>query len=117
MGSNHHSIGGVYFSIRFLLHRGYFLPFYFFTLFIYRNPERILEEDDELSFVAPIDGKIMDISKVSLRDGSEMLSVIIKKTIWDVGIIRAPMAMSIVGKSKKIWFVSAFFFASFFLFR
>lgn len=58
------------------------------TLFIYRNPERILEEEDELCFVAPIDGKIMDIAKVNLRDGTEMISVVIKKTILNVGVMR-----------------------------
>jgi len=78
-----------------------FFAILLFTIFIYRNPERILEEEDELSFVAPIDGKIMDISKVNLRDGTEMISVMIKKAIWDVGIIRAPMAMSIVEIKKR----------------
>ncbi len=78
-----------------------FFAILLFTIFIYRNPERILEEDDELSFVAPIDGKIIDISKVNLRDGTPMLSVVIKKAIWDVGIMRAPMAMSIIEIKKR----------------
>ena len=78
-----------------------FFAILLFTIFIYRNPERILDEEDELSFVAPIDGKIIDISKVNLRDGSEMLSVVIKKSIWNVGIMRAPMAMSIVEVKKR----------------
>ena len=78
-----------------------FFAILLFTIFIYRNPERILEEDDELSFVAPIDGKIINIAKVNLRDGTPMLSVVIKKAIWDVGIMRAPMAMSIVEIKKR----------------
>ncbi len=78
-----------------------FFAILLFTIFIYRNPERILEEDDEPSFVAPIDGKIIDISKVNLRDGTPMLSVVIKKAIWDVGIMRAPMAMSIIEIKKR----------------
>ena len=78
-----------------------FFAILLFTIFIYRNPERLLEEEDELSFVAPIDGKVTDISKVNLGDGIEMLSVVIKKSIWDVGIIRAPMAMSMVEIKKR----------------
>lgn len=79
----------------------FFFGILLFTLWIYRNPERILEEDDALCFVAPIDGKIIDIVKVSLRDGSEMLSVVIKKTFFSVGVMRAPMAMSIVENKKR----------------
>lgn len=79
----------------------FFFAILLLTLFIYRNPERILEEEDELCFVAPIDGKIMDIAKVNLRDGTEMISVVIKKTIFNVGVMRAPMAMSIVETKKR----------------
>ncbi|MBV5278107.1 MAG: phosphatidylserine decarboxylase [Campylobacteraceae bacterium] len=83
-----------------------FLPWLFFlifvfTLFIYRNPERIQEEEDELCFVAPIDGKVIEIGKVKLGDGSEVLKLVIKKTIFDVGVIRAPMALSIVDIKKR----------------
>ena len=72
-----------------------FFALFIFTLFLYRNPERIQEEDDELCFVAPVDGKVTYIAKVQLHDGSEVLKVVIKKTLLDVGIIRAPMALTI----------------------
>lgn len=78
-----------------------FFSIFIFTLFLYRNPERIQEEEDELCFIAPIDGKVMEIGKVQLRDGSEVLKLVIKKTILDVGVIRAPMALSIVDIQKR----------------
>ena len=79
----------------------FFFAVFLFVLFIYRNPERIVEEDDELSIVAPIDGKIIQIAKVQLDDGTESLSVVIKKKILDVGVMRAPMAMSIIDEEKR----------------
>lgn len=83
------------------------MPWFFFvvflgTLFIYRNPERIQEEaEDEFCIVTPIDSKVAEINKVQLSDGSEVLSVVLKKKILDVGIIRAPMALSLIDIEKR----------------
>ncbi len=75
-----------------------FVPYVFFFLFVlilwsYRNPERIAEEDDAHCIVAPMDGKIRAISKVNLEDGSEALLLVIRKSFFDVGVIRSPIAM------------------------
>lgn len=77
-----------------------FFSFFFFllllgTLFSYRNPERIAEEEDERSLLSPMDGKITNISKINLHDGSEALRIVIRKSLLDVGVLRAPIAMTI----------------------
>ena len=74
----------------------FFFAIFLGTLFSYRNPERIAEEDDERCLVSPMDGKITDISKISLSDGSETLLIVIRKSLLDVGVLRAPLAMEIV---------------------
>lgn len=83
-----------------------FFSFFFFVLFLgtlisYRNPERIAEEDDERSLLSPMDGKITDISKISLSDGSEALRIVIRKSLLDVGVLRAPIAMTIVDVKNR----------------
>lgn len=71
------------------------------TLYCYRNPERIAEEDDERCLIAPMDGKIADISKVTLFDGKEVLRIVIEKSLLDVGILRAPLAFDGVEMKKR----------------
>ncbi|WP_232294056.1 phosphatidylserine decarboxylase [Sulfurospirillum arsenophilum] len=71
------------------------------TLYSYRNPERIQEEDDEHCIVAPMDGIITDVSKIGLRDGSEALRVVIRKSFFDVGVLRSPLSMEIVDVKKR----------------
>lgn len=83
-----------------------FLSWVFFlifagTLYSYRNPERIAEEDDERCLIAPLDGKVTDISKISLSDGSEALRIVIRKSFWDVGVLRAPLGMEILEVKKR----------------
>jgi len=83
-----------------------FLPWIFFlifmgTLYSYRNPERIAEEDDGRCLVSPMDGVITDISKISLHDGSEVLRIVIRKSFWDVGVLRAPLGMEAIDIKKR----------------
>lgn len=78
-----------------------FFSWFFFlvlagTVYLYRNPERIAEESDALTLLSPVDGKVSKISKIDLKDGSEVLCVVIRKAIGDVGILRAPIGMEIV---------------------
>jgi phosphatidylserine decarboxylase len=81
------------------------LPWLFFlvflgTIFVYRNPERIAEESDGLCLLAPMDGKITKIAKVDLKDKSEVLCVVIRKSFFNVGILRTPINME-VGEVKN----------------
>lgn len=83
-----------------------FVPWFFFglfclTLLMYRNPERLVEEEDEFSFLSPCDGTICDIRKVTLNDGSQKLCVVIEKPVYGIGILRSPMDLSIVGAEKR----------------
>lgn len=71
------------------------------TLYSYRNPERIQEEDDGHCIVAPMDGIITDVSKIGLRDGSEALRVVIRKSFFDVGVLRSPLSMEVVDVKKR----------------
>lgn len=71
------------------------------VLFFYRNPERVSEEEDAYALIAPSDGKVTVISKVTTRDGQEWLRVVIQKRLSDVGLIRSPIAMYIVDVKKR----------------
>lgn len=83
-----------------------FLPWLFFflflaTLLLYRNPERLVIEEDKNALISPVDGRISDIAKIHANDGREWLRVTIQKSLSDVGIIRAPNAMHIIEKKRR----------------
>ncbi len=86
-----------------------FFSWLFFAIFLgmlygYRNPERIAEEDDARCIIAPLDGKITNISKISLSDGSDVLRIVIRKSFWDVGILRAPIGMEVTDVKNRFGF-------------
>ncbi len=63
------------------------------TAYIFRNPERIPYEIDELSVYAPIDGKITHVGKVK-EDRyyhKDMLLITIKSSLFDAGVFRNPL--------------------------
>ncbi len=65
--------------------------------YIFRNPERIPDEFDEMSILAPIDGKVSYIGK-TVEDKylkKEMLKVSIDNSICDVSLQRNPFDMNI----------------------
>ncbi|MDR1285555.1 MAG: phosphatidylserine decarboxylase [Campylobacteraceae bacterium] len=65
---------------------------------VYRNPERIAEEDDPLAILAPIDGKIIAIERVesNLLDDTKCLYIKIRSLPFDVSMIRSPASANIV---------------------
>lgn len=71
-----------------------FLFLFLLSAFVFRNFERIPAEDDKMSVLAPIDGKITNISKVVLKDKTEFLKVEIRKSIFDASILRSPASVS-----------------------
>ena len=81
------------------------VPFFSFLLFcatvftaaIFRNPERIPYELDELSIFAPIDGKVTYIGKVNEKKyfKKEMLLISIKSSLCDVTMLRNPLDLDI----------------------
>lgn len=72
-----------------------------FTIWFYRNPERLDLEEDALALISPVDGKVIAISKVSANDGKEWLRVVIQKRVFDVGILRAPIAIDTIELKKR----------------
>ncbi len=68
-----------------------------FFAYIFRNPERVPDEFDEMSILAPIDGKVSYIGKVFEKEHlkKEMLKVSIDSSICDVSLQRNPFDMSI----------------------
>ncbi len=70
------------------------------TAFVFRNPERIPYEFDELSFLSPIDGKVDYIGKVfeGIYFKKEMLLISVKSSLFDVSVQRNPLDLNI----KKI---------------
>ena len=66
------------------------------TLYMFRNPERIPDEDDALAILAPSDGKIASIGK----DENGYLKVSIEKSIFDVSLLRSPCGLSIEKTTK-----------------
>lgn len=83
-----------------------FMSWFFFLVFagiafLYRNPERIAQEEDENAIIAPVDGVVRSIEQVSASDGKKWLKVVIQKRFFDVGVVRSPMEMSLKEVYKK----------------
>jgi len=92
-------VGASFFIFLFSYFLG-FLPWVFFFLFIgcilvFRNFERIPAEDDKMSLLSPIDGKVKDITKVILSNGVEFLKLEIRKHILDASMLRSPISATI----------------------
>jgi len=84
-----------------------FFSFFFFgvflaTLWLYRNPERMSLENDPYTLIAPCDGRVSTISKVQASDGKEWLRVVIEKRLYDVGLIRSPIAMHVMDLKERV---------------
>ncbi|MDR1912590.1 MAG: hypothetical protein LBQ52_09660 [Helicobacteraceae bacterium] len=57
-----------------------------YTLWFFRNPERIPSERDSLSIIAPIDGKI-----VSIEGEGDFVKIAIRTGVFDARPIRSPI--------------------------
>lgn len=78
-----------------------FLSLLLITIYIFRNPERIPAEDDKTALLAPNDGNISNISKIILQDGGEFIKLEIRKSLFSVSLLRAPIA-STISNTKRI---------------
>ncbi len=73
-----------------------------FFAYIFRNPERVPYELDEMSLLSPMDGRVVYIGKVYEGNFFErdMLLVSIKSSVLDLGIFRNPADLTI---EKRIY--------------
>jgi len=78
-----------------------FLAILLFTSYMFRNPERLPAEDDDMAVLAPCDGEILSISKASYVDGKEYIKVEIQKTLLEVSMLRAPTMMNIKETNRR----------------
>ncbi|NWF67434.1 MAG: hypothetical protein HXX81_08220 [Campylobacterales bacterium] len=69
--------------------------FILLSIYIFRNPERVVEELDEHQIIAPIDGKIL-----SIESNDSSLSIIIENFILDTHLIRVPFNSKIINKKS-----------------
>ncbi len=74
-----------------------FVIIFLFIAYIFRNPERIPNEFDNLSILAPMDGKILHIGKVFENRylKKEMLKISIENKIYNVSFQRNPLDLEI----------------------
>lgn len=72
-----------------------------FTAYLFRNPERLPAEDDEMAVLSPCDGTISTISKAKYSDGKEYIKVEIQKSLLEASILRAPTKMSIKSTLRR----------------
>lgn len=78
-----------------------FFVIFIFTVYIFRNPERIPAEDDSMAVLSPLDGTITNISKFLYTDGKEYIKVDIQKSLLEVSLLRAPTNMSIKSTARR----------------
>jgi phosphatidylserine decarboxylase len=72
-----------------------------FTGYLFRNPERLPAEDDDMAILAPCDGTITTISKSLLSDGKEYIKVEIQKSLLETSMLRSPTKMSIKSTQRR----------------
>lgn len=88
-------------SLVFDLFSWVFLMIFLFTAYMFRNPERLPAEDDDMAVLSPCDGTITSISKASYTDGKEYIKVEIQKSLLEASLLRAPTAMSIKETKRR----------------
>jgi len=77
-----------------------FLVLFLFTGYLFRNPERLPAEDDDMAVLSPCDGNIIAISKSSYL-GKEYIKVEIEKNLLQASILRAPTLLNISTTQRR----------------
>ena len=78
-----------------------FFAIFIFTAYLFRNPERLPAEDDEMAILTPCDGIISTISKTKNNNEKEYIKVEIQKSLLEVSILRAPTKMNIKETKRR----------------
>ena len=87
-------------SLVFHLFPWVFLLLLFFSAYLFRNPERLPAEDDDMAVLSPCDGNIVSISKSSYL-GKEYIKVEIEKNLLQASILRAPTLLNIAQTKRR----------------
>ena len=87
-------------SLVFDLFSWVFLVLLLFTAYLFRNPERLPAEDDDMAVLSPCDGNIIAISKSSYL-GKEYIKVEIEKNLLQASILRAPTLLNIAKTQRR----------------
>ncbi|MBL0686840.1 MAG: phosphatidylserine decarboxylase [Sulfurospirillum sp.] len=66
-----------------------------FTIYLFRNPERVPVENDDKAIFSPNDGSIINISKAKYIDGKDYTKIEIEKPLLEASLLRAPTKMSL----------------------
>ncbi len=70
-----------------------------FAAFFFRNPTRGIP-GDELTVVAPADGRVIDAGEIETETGTKALRIGIFLSIFDVHVNRAPVAGRVLAKQR-----------------
>ena len=70
-----------------------------FAAFFFRNPPRGIP-GDELTVVAPADGRVIDAGEIETETGAKALRIGIFLSIFDVHVNRAPIAGRVIAKQR-----------------
>lgn len=71
------------------------------SIYVFRNPERLPLEDDDMAILSPCDGDVISISKDLQSDGTEYLKVAIRKSLLEVSILRSPTKINIKETKRR----------------
>lgn len=96
------SIFGVLFLLSLLseIYEYFFGLLFLASVFIYRNPERMVEVSDDKAIFSPVDGKIISIKR-TIYAGDEYLEVSIRNHLCDCGVLRSVANLKIDRIKKK----------------
>lgn len=65
------------------------------TLWVYRNPERVLPHAQEKSIVSVCDGTVKSIETVEDEEGNVRYNITVKSNFLDTSILRVPFACTV----------------------
>ena len=63
---------------------------FLFTVWVYRNPERTIGQQQDKSIVSVCDGTVKSIETLEDEDGNTSYKVVIKNHFYDTSILRVP---------------------------
>lgn len=88
-------------SLVFTLLPWVFLLIFLFTIYLFRNPERLYVESDDMAILSVCDGVVTNISKDKDDNLDDCIKVEIRKSLLEVAILRSPASMDVVSNRTR----------------